>query len=358
MQHLIKLIVLLVTTALFSQKTETIISPLGKTIPVSEIEHFIESQMKATGSPGVSLAVINNGEVAFHMVKGQSSPGQKITTKTIFEGASLSKPLFAFFTLQLVEQGVLDLDTPLYTYLPYPDIAQDERYKKITARMVLSHRTGFPNWRDENGKVGLTIDFEPGTQFQYSGEGFQYLALVLQKLLGTDPNGLQALFNKQVAKPLGLKHTRFIQDTRNEKNKALAFKDGKWLPAYFHGDKEFGSAYGIHSEAKDFAKWIIALMEKKGLSTSSYNELFKNQTTLPEDNDNRRHGITHVTLGFYSGVLPIGQIYGHGGNNGKRFTSLFFFNPETKWGAVLFTNSSYGEQMGIEFLQYMMQAGS
>lgn len=355
MNTLIKLI--LITMSLSLQAQKTINNPLGQTISVEAIDTFFEKQMEQTGTPGISLAIINDGKVVYHTVKGYSSPDTPMSPATIFEGASLSKPLFAFFVMQLVEKGILDLDTPLHTYLPYKDIAHDERYKKITARMVLSHTTGFPNWRDENGRTGLTIDFEPGTQFQYSGEGYQYLALVLQKLLKTDAKGLQKRFHKQVAKPLDLDVTRYIPNTKNQKNKAQAFKNGVWEPKSNQGNTEFGAAYGINSEAKDWAKLIIAWMNKKGLSKEGYAELFKKQTELPEDNPNRASGISHLTLGFYNGTFPFGNVYGHGGNNSKRFTSLFFFIPESKWGAVLFTNSGFGEQIGIEFFQYILSAG-
>ncbi|GGG39964.1 hypothetical protein GCM10011344_46030 [Dokdonia pacifica] len=342
----------------FSVSGQTIKNPIGQDIPVEDINAFFDKQMEATGTPGVSLAIINDGKIVYHTVKGYSAPDTPISPKTIFEGASLSKPLFAFFVMQLVEDGVLDLDTPLYTYLPYKDIAHDERYKKITARMVLSHTTGFPNWRNENGRTGLTIDFEPGTQFQYSGEGYQYLALVLQELLKTDPKGLQKRFHKQIAKPFGLDVTRYIPNTKNQKNKAQPFKNNEWLPITNQGKDEFGAAYGVNSEAKDWAKLIIAWMNKEGLSNDGYAELFKKQTALPDDNPNRASGISHLTLGFYNGTFPFGDVYGHGGNNNKRFTSLFFFIPESKWGAVLFTNSGFGEQMGIEFFQYILSVGN
>lgn len=355
MHTLVKCILLLLVS--LSIQAQTIKTPDGKTIPIASINAFFDTQMKATNTPGVSLAIINDGKIAYHMVKGYSAPDTPMTAQTIFEGASLSKPLFAFFVMQLVEKRVLDLDIPLYTYLPYDDIAHDERYKKITARMVLSHKTGFPNWRDQDGKTGLTIDFDPGTQFQYSGEGYQYLALVLQKLLKTDVKGLQKIFHKQVAKPLGLQVTRYISNRKNQKNKAQAFKNGAWLPVSDQGKDEFGAAYGVNSEAKDWATLMIAWMNKEGLGSKGYEELFKKQTELPDDNPNKAMGISHVTLGFYIGAFPFGNVYGHGGNNDKEFTSLFFFTPDSSWGAVLFTNSSFGEQMGIEFLQYILTSG-
>ncbi len=350
----ISILLLLVTNLLCAQ---TIKTPLGSSLQADEITKWLQQKMQDNGTPGAQLAIINDGKVVFHSALGNATLEAAVTKNTIFEGASLSKPMFAYFVMRLKEQGLINLDRPLYQYLPYTDIAHDERYKKMTARHVLSHQTGFPNWRDEDGRTGLTLDFEPGSGFQYSGEGYQYLALVLQKILNTNANGLQKRFHKEVAKPLGLQVTRYIQSKKNRKNKAAAFKAGTWYPDRDFGKEEFGAAYGVHSTALDWSRFMIALMNKKGLSEQGYEALFGVQKELPDNHPNKTNGITHLTLGFYGGELPFGKIYGHGGNNDKKFTSMFFFVPETKIGMVLFTNSSFGEQMGLELFQYMMVAG-
>ncbi|MFY0630887.1 MAG: beta-lactamase family protein [Flavobacteriaceae bacterium] len=161
-------------------------------------------------------------------------------------------------------------------------------------------------------------------------------------------------FHEHIAKPLRLNVTRYISNKKNQSNKARAFKDGEWKALKNQGDKEFGAAYGINTNAKDFARWIIALMNKEGLNKENYQELFKNQTILPEDHPNRAQGVSALTLGFYAGDLPIGRIYGHEGNNDREFTCMFYFIPEMKWGTVLFTNSSHGEQIGLKLFQYML----
>ena len=130
----------------------------------------------------MSVAVIKDSKVVYHRGLGvrNTLTQDPVTDDTVFEAASMTKPVCAYIVLRLVDRGVLMLDTPLYTYLPYEDIAYDDRYKLITARMILTHRSGFPNWR--NGK--LDIKFTPGTEFSYSGEGFVYLGKVIEKLTG------------------------------------------------------------------------------------------------------------------------------------------------------------------------------
>jgi len=350
------LIIHLVQNQGYGQQTNTkntIKNLVGKEVPTDSIEVFIENQMQTLNVPGISLAIINDGEVVYHLVKGYADVDkkQKVTDRTIFEGASLSKPLFAYFIMGFVEEGKLDLDKPLYEYLPYEDIAYDERYKKITTRMVLTHTSGFPNWRDDHEGGKLFISFEPGSAFQYSGEGYQYLAKVLAHILETDDAGLEKVYQEQIAIPLNLKYTKYLQDLENMKNKAQGYKDGKAV-GEDDSPKKFGSAFSIHSEALDFSKWLIALMERKGLSEESYNELFKAQFVLPDGHPQKQAGITDWTLGFAKAIMPFGSAFGHGGNN-PGYASIFIMAPEAKWGYVMFTNANQS-QLPMVFLEYLM----
>lgn len=331
---------------------ETIVSLSGKTIGVDTLEHYITAQMQHLKVPGMSFVLINEGMVVFHEVYGYADikNGEAVTKSTIFEGASLSKPLFAYFVMTYVEEGLLDLDKPLYHYLPFEDIAYDDRYKQITARMVLSHTTGFPNWRTDYENKRLFIQFEPGTAFHYSGEGYQYLAKVLMHLLQTDNTGLEEKFQERVALPLGLEYTKYIQDDFNISHKALGYRNA--LPVPSDNDTKFGAAYSVHSESRDFSKWVIALLEKRGLNETSFDELFKTQVILPEEHPQREAGVSSWALGFAKATLPFGDALGHGGNN-RGYTSLFALVPEKKWGCVIFTNADQSP-LPLLLLQYLM----
>lgn len=352
--------ILLVAMALFTQScssdSNNVKSYFGSDIPTDTLDNHLLKEMKALDIPGMSIAIINDGEVVHHKTFGYSNLEDQIpvSDKTIFEGASISKPIFAYFVMKYVEEGLLDLDTPLYTYLPYPDIAHDERYKKITARMVLCHRTGFPNWREDLPDNVLSIAFEPGTDFLYSGEGYQYLAKVLKHLEDNTWEGLEAKFQSKVAIPLGMEHTVFIQDAYSKANKAEPYdENGEWISPERDIDSlnrlQFRAAASIHSESLDFSKWLIALMEREGLEQKSYGELFEVHSYVDEFNSIK----VDYTLGFYKPRLPLTNLYTHGGNN-IGFTSWFAIDPDKKWGFVLFTNSEYGEQLGSELSFYLL----
>ncbi len=339
-----------------SKSTENVDSYLGFEIPKDSIDSYLETKMKSLNIPGLSIAIINDGDVVYHSTKGYASLEDEkyVTENTIFEGASISKSVFAYFVMKFVEEDKLNLDKPLYLYVPYPDIADDERYKKITARMVLSHRTGFPNWREDEKDGVLRLKFNPGSAYSYSGEGYQYLALVLKHIEHTDWDGLEEIFQEKVARPLGMKHTVFIENEYTEKNKAAAYlPEGRVDVANNYWSKKskgiFSAPASIHSEPIDFSKWMIAVMNREGLSRESYKELF-NPHSLVEETPFYN---IYYTLGFSTPEIPLTNIYLHGGNN-IGFTSWFVLDPSKEWGYVLFTNSEYGEELGEELLFYLL----
>ena len=114
----------------------------------------------------------------------------------------------------LAEEGVIDLDKPLQAYLPkplpdypaYADLAGDDRYQQITARMVLSHSTGFPNWRQFEPDGRLKFLFAPGARYSYSGEGFALLQMVVEEITGRD---LESLARQKIFEPLGMTRTSY-----------------------------------------------------------------------------------------------------------------------------------------------------
>ena len=332
---------------------------VGSGVSPETLDRYLESKMGDLGIPGLSVAVINDGRIVYHRTMGYANREEKIpvTDSTIFEGASMSKSVFAFFVMKFVEEGKLGLDKPLHEYLPYPDIAHDDRYKKITARMVLSHRSGFPNWRENEENKTLKIHFEPGSDYLYSGEGYQYLAMVLKHIESTDWNGLEAMFQDKVASPLGLEHTVFIQTPYTSAHKAEPYDENNrwidWRNSYWFSKagKEFGAAYSIHSEPVDFSKWMIAVMNKELLREESYRQLFKPHSTIQSE------GPVDVSycLGFFTPEFPVIEtdLFAHSGHN-DGFTCMFALDTEKKWGFVIFTNSESGEPLGNAMLEYLL----
>lgn len=328
------------------QKNDVINTISGKTITENELNFKIDSIIKAIEMPGLSIAIINDSSLKYHGVFGVTQMEEKtlVDDQTIFEAASLSKPIFAYFALKMVDRGILDLDKPLYEYIPHPGIAEDskEDYKLITARMVLSHRTGFPN--HSNGKL-ISLAFKPGTDFMYSGEAFQYLAAVIAKLRNVDLNHeLNMLFQHEVTQPLNMMHSTFVWDDYLEKHKAYGHdsenkstqnnpKFGGW------SCKSFNAYSSLHSEAQEYAQFLIALLKQQGLKSDTFKDMFAEHSHFKDDNPLKQQvGQTGWGLGMAQKNTPYGTMHMHTGNN-HDFQSYMMILPEKKFGIVFFTNS-------------------
>jgi CubicO group peptidase (beta-lactamase class C family) len=171
--------------------------------------------MEVAGVPGVAVAYLSSGAVrtATHGVT-RATNGRAIDADTIFDAASLSKPVFAYLVLQLAAESVLDLDRPLREYVPLP--ATDPRSAGINARHVLGHSTGWRNWRNTMTQP-LVADFDPGSRFGYSGEGFYYLSRVVEKVTGT---GILKLTRDRIFRLLGMERTSYMWAPWMDTNRA------------------------------------------------------------------------------------------------------------------------------------------
>ncbi|MEM9898130.1 MAG: serine hydrolase domain-containing protein [Pseudomonadota bacterium] len=321
---------------------------IGSTLSTKDVDRLITTLMGATDTPGVAVTVINNGSPVYDKVFGVThvKTGEKITRSTTFEAASLSKPLTGFLAMTFVEEGLLDLDTPLHQYLPNKDLEFDPRYRKITARHVLSHQTGLPNWRTDDPDKGLFFKFAPGEGFFYSGEGYEYLADVLMHLAETDDAGLEALFQSRIANPLGMERTTFIAGGDVLCERATPHRDGTPIRMKPE-DPTFGAAYSVHSDARDYARFAIGVLKGEILAPATYETfLAPQQSPIPADDPARAIGLTDWALGFSVYDTPAGRVFTHGGNN-PGYSSLVVIHPERQWGAVVFTNADQAN----DFLQ-------
>ncbi len=327
---------------------------LGREVPVKAFDDFLTQAMQQAQVPGLALAIVHQGQVVYQTVKGvtDAATQQPVVPATLFEGASLSKPLFAYMVMYYANQGLIDLDVPLHTYLPYADIAHDPRYKAITARMVLNHTTGMPNWRTDYPDKQLFLSFSPGSAYQYSGEGYQYLAKVLAHLLGTDDAGLEAAFQKNIARPLGMQHTRFVQDAHNLSHKAEPHAQGQKVEGKY-ANGPFGAAYSVHSEAGDFALWLNDLLTQQLLPPAGYAALLADEVALqPQGQQPNYEQPAAWTLGFARYQLEGVNYYAHGGNN-YGYTSAFVIEPTTQSGIIVFTNANQASAFIQDVFYYL-----
>lgn len=308
----------------------------------TQLDNFISQYQEYYVIPGVSLALIKDGKVVYHKTYGVKNAytQENVDEKTLFEAASITKPVFAFAVCRLVERGILDLDQPLYTYLPFEDIAHDERYKLITARYVLSHKTGFPNWAWMNDDGKIDLKFTPGTDYGYSGEGFEYLKRVVVEITGKD---IETILEEEVLQPLSLENTFF---SKNEYLQGVV-SNGHFgsYPTRAQLPNEAGMAWSMHTEAKSFTQFALGLLYRKGMQATTYDKMFTKETQIPQDEEDIREGWEdYFGLGIHMEETPFGPTFGHGGNNGD-FKCEFKVYPEQQAGFVVFTNSNTGDYL-------------
>ncbi len=165
-------------------------------IDTSALDARIERAIRRDGIVGLAVAVIDDGRVVHVAAFGRRDVARDLplATDSVLYGASLTKVAFADLVLQLVDEGRIDLDTPIARWLPRPlptyerwsDLAADPRWERLTARILLSHASGFANFRWLEPDRRLRFHSDPGTRYAYSGEGLQLLQFALETGLGLD----------------------------------------------------------------------------------------------------------------------------------------------------------------------------
>lgn len=261
--------------------------PSGKAVD-AEVSKIISN----TRANGIAVAVIHHGKVTYvHSYGTRNAVGEPLTTDTEMYGASLTKTVFAYTVMQLVDQGKLSLDTPIAAdldralptygpdpvfpdkYGPYKDLADDPRWEKITPRMCLDHSTGFSNFWFIEPDQKLHIHFDPGTHFSYSGEGFILLQFVIEhgrkaQGLGLDLGDLtKANFSR-----LGMARTSLVWREGQDPNVADGWND-QGQPQPHSKRSKVRVAGSMNTTISDFARFTSALVRGDGLSAASRAEM-------------------------------------------------------------------------------------
>ena len=297
------------------------------------------------GVPGLSIALVRDARLVWHRGFGLRSAATRelVTDDTVFEAASLSKPVFAYAVLKLVDSGKLDLDTPLNKYLPGNyDVGEDGRLNQITARRVLSHTTGFPNWRPR-GDTTLKIHFTPGERFSYSGEGYVYLARVAEHLTGEK---FDALMKRMVFDPLGMSASNFVWQDRYERLKIFRH-NSVGEPTGQNKVTQANAAASLQTTTHDYGRFVAAILRGTGLKKETAKLMLTPQVKVGESVNSiaRPAGILSpdVSWGLGWGLQNTdeGTSFWHWGDNGDSKAYVVAFAGQ-KTGVVIFTNSANG----------------
>ncbi|MBH8558804.1 serine hydrolase domain-containing protein [Hymenobacter negativus] len=320
----------------------------------------IRTLMRKANVPGMQLVYTHGGKTHAYAL-GQRTAGQPaaVDATTTFEAASLGKAVLAYVTLRLLDRGVLDLDKPLLTYAPYPRLQGAANAYKITARMVLGHTTGLPNWATNPlgadwPTTPLRLKYAPDSCWNYSGEGYVFLQKTLEHLTG---KSFETLAREEVFRPLRMQHSSFVWQEKRAANIASGH-DGQGKPVPI---THFSSAYGafsLLSTGADYSRFLQAVMTGHGLKPATAQLL-----RTPANSAQRCGQPTTATDAFIAWACGVGLAttsrglaQWQWGDNGN-FKGFYMTLPAEKATLVFLTNSSNGPKIVDELLRLFFGPG-
>jgi len=300
---------------------------------------------------GAAAAVVQAGKPVWIGCAGLKNSEKKepVDETTVFQAASLSKPVFAYALLTLVAEGKFDLDKPLTSYAPAPfrsrmaglmasEVPEDPRLKRITPRIVLSHSTGFPNWGRNNP---LVLVADPGEKFGYSGEGYVYLQNAVEHFTGQP---LDEFARRRVFEPLGMTSSSYIWRDDYETRAAIGYNrrgaDEKFKP------RTPLAAGTLHTTAGDFARFLTAILDpggtRAGLNAEWVRRMLTPQVRVDES--------LAWGLGWGLERAATGHLFWQWGDDGE-FKHLTLGDPARGTAVVVLTNSANGLRLCRTFIE-------
>ncbi len=368
MKNICFLFIAIYVSATFGQSVNRI---NGSKISVDSLDRKINYLMKQANVSGLAISIFSDNNPVYSKSFGYSNTLTKkpLRNNSILVAASFSKMIFTYIILQLVSEKVLDLDKPLVNYLNkplteyqfteenrgYKDIENYDRCKMITARMCLTHTTGFPNWRWFEDDSRIKFLFEPGTRYRYSGEGLFLLQFVIEQILGKD---YETISQERVFNPLQMNHTSQIWKEQFDSLASFGHKaNGE---PYKLNKKIMPNAAGsMITSLADFTNFYAALIKGKGLKKNLFKAMTKLQVKIKSKRqfgplsmvDSKDNDAIQLGYGLGVGVLssPYGKAFFKEGNDdGWQHYSICF--TDKKIAIVIMTNSDNGDSIFKELL--------
>lgn len=342
----------------------------GTTISFAEIDAQVARMMEVGRVSGLGVAILNNRKVVFLKAYGYRDTATRtpLTVDSIMTAASFTKSTFAYAVMQMVEDGILDLDTPVQHYLskPLPEfkdyelLVNDDRYKAITIRMLLDHTVGLDNLRRlNNGKI--EIKFTPGSRYAYSGEGIRLLQLVVEEVTGKPVN---ETMKARIFTPFKMPRSNmtWIEDRFAADHALPHNKDNKPMPL----NKRMSASAGgsMQTSIADFSRFIEGVMRGKELKRKTREEMFKPQIeifsrrqfpTLSTETTDANRGIRlSYGLGWGLFFTPVGKaMFKEGHDTGYQHYTVLF--DDVGSGIILMSNSDNAEGIFQGLLETLLR---
>jgi CubicO group peptidase (beta-lactamase class C family) len=327
---------------------------------VTQLDAMVPALLAKYGVASIGVALIDDGRVTLTRTYGRQSVGVPATDATLFNLASLTKPVAAETILRLVSAGRLSLDEPISSYWVDPDVAADPRHKLLTARIALSHQTGLPNWRGRSPGGKLAFEFDPGSAFGYSGEGFDYAGRYAEKKLG---KSFEALTQEYVFAPIGMTSTSYSRRGWMTGHLAIPLDSaGNWAEAQVVDSAEWNAANNLITTPGDYARFVVSVMKGERLTDAVAAERLQpaRGPNLPARPCSvAPPAVCPTAVSFATGWLrldyadgPVMMFTGLNQRPGGERT-IAYFDPRRRHGAVVLTSGDKGQQLFMDVLDLM-----
>jgi len=295
----------------------------------------ISTWMKNENVPTVGVCLIKKNKIQQTRMYGNIEYHSPAPMNTLFNIASLTKPLVSMTTLKLVSEGQWQLDEPLCHYWTDPDVVSDPNNKLLNTRHVLCHQSGLPNWRGHEPGGKLSFAFEPGTQWKYSGEGFEYLRKALENKFHMS---IEKLVDSLLFTPLSMDDTRFYWD---ESMDTTLYADRYDADGALYEKERWYSANAsnlVLTTVEDYGKFGVSILKGKYLSNEVQHKMIHTKALT-------NNGI-EIGLGWFlvKNLRKGGYALMHSGSNRGQNTKIILI-PKSKTGIIVFTNGENGSKV-------------
>lgn len=358
-------------------------------IPSEELVQDLPRLMRIAGVPGAAVAVVDRGRLAWSRSFGVKNilTRDPVREDSLFEAASMTKPVFAYVVMRLADEKRLDLDKPLVAYRRPAYLGQDPNLELVTARHVLAHSTGLPNW----GSGPLVTRSAPGSAYTYSGEAFIWLQLVVETIMGM---GLGDVMQATLFGPAGMSRSSFgwdaeiagsavfghseppegeqklpLQPTRELGDRLLrvASKRRKPIASWTYEDSIeamretdpktppsthdllVNSAGGLLMTASDYAKFMALMMDRPERAAWEISDAARRAMLTPQL-DVRGQDISRG-LGWELEQSSGGPLFQHSGSNYGIFKTLGVGDARGGRAIVVFTNAANGNALAARVVR-------
>ena len=336
----------------------------GSSISIARADSSARKILEAAHVTGAQIVVIDRGRPVWSAAYGlrRRQPRLPMDRETTMWAASITKGVFATYVMQLVERGEFNLDTPIASQLPQPlnaydpyketavEIVKDPTWPAVTPRMLLAHTSGLANFAFLEPDKRMHLQFKPGTQFRYSGEGINLVQFVIEQKKG---KSLDSLMNDAIFAPLGMARTGMIYRKEFEANVADRYNTDE---GFISQTKRFPTraAGSMTTSAEDLARFASALFGDRILKPETRAEMLRPFVMIKSAHQfaagaNEGQGTEAAEVGLAYGVgwglltkTPFGPAFfkeGHG--DGAQNYMICFERRQVCM--ILLTNSDNGE---------------